>query len=109
MRSVTDECLSSCSNFPKRPSSYKFDSDKTVLSEIEQLRAKISKGESLVLPLKCSISDKTGLSETNSYDEGLSGKFEQLDKQSYVTDLIENVLYKDFNSIILFKSKPLFA
>ena len=35
MKSETDDGLSSCSNFPERPSSYKLESDKPVLPEIE--------------------------------------------------------------------------
>ena len=35
MVSETDDGLSSCSNFPERPSSYELESEKPVLSEIE--------------------------------------------------------------------------
>ena len=42
--------------------------------------------------------------ESNSSDEGYSGKFEQLDKPSSVSDLIEHILFKDFNSLIFFKN-----
>ena len=45
MKSETDDGLSSCSNIPERPSSYKLDSDKPVLLEIEHLKGKISEGE----------------------------------------------------------------
>ena len=38
------------------------------------------------------LSGKTGLSDSSSYDEGRSGKFEQLDKPSSVSDFIENNL-----------------
>ena len=41
MKSDTDDGLSSCSNFPERPSSYQLESDKTVLPEIEDLKGKI--------------------------------------------------------------------
>ena len=41
MKSETDDGLSSCSNFPERPSSYELDSDKPVLPEIEHLKGKI--------------------------------------------------------------------
>ena len=41
---------------------------------------------------KCSISGKTGLSDSSSFYEGRSGKFEQLDKPSSVSDFIENIL-----------------
>ena len=45
MKSETDEGLSSCSSFPERPSSYKLESDKPVLPEIELLRGKIVEGD----------------------------------------------------------------
>ena len=45
MRSKSDDGLSSCSNFPERPSSYKLESDKPVLPEIELLRGKTGEGE----------------------------------------------------------------
>ena len=45
MKSETDDGLSSCSNFPERPSLYKLDSDKPVLPEIEHLKGKIGKGD----------------------------------------------------------------
>ena len=38
MKSETYEGLSSCSNFPERPSSYKLEIDKPVLPEIEHLK-----------------------------------------------------------------------
>ena len=44
-----------------------------------------SKSPSPILPFKCSISGKTGLSDSSSYDEGRSGKFEQLNKPSSVS------------------------
>ena len=40
MKSETDDGLSSCSNFPERPSSYELESDKPVLPEIEHLKGK---------------------------------------------------------------------
>ena len=45
MKSETDDGLSSCSNFPERPSSYKLDSDKPVLPKIEHLTRKIGEGD----------------------------------------------------------------
>ena len=45
MRSEMDDGLSSCSNFPQRPSSYELESDKPVLLEIEHLRGKIGEGD----------------------------------------------------------------
>ena len=45
MKSKTDDGLSSCSNFPERPSSYELDSDKLVLPEIEHLKGKIGEGD----------------------------------------------------------------
>ena len=44
MKYETDDGLSSCSNFPERPSSYELESDKPVLPEIENLRGKIGEG-----------------------------------------------------------------
>ena len=38
MKSETDDGLSSCSNFPERPSSHELESDKPVLPEIEHLK-----------------------------------------------------------------------
>ena len=45
MKSDTDDGLSSCSNFPKRPSSYDLGSDKPVLPEIEHLKGKTGEGD----------------------------------------------------------------
>ena len=45
MKSQTDAGLSSCSNFLERPSSYKLESDKPVLPEIEHLGGKIDEGD----------------------------------------------------------------
>ena len=45
MKSETDDSLSSCSNFPERPSSYELESDKPVLLEIEHLKGKIGEGD----------------------------------------------------------------
>ena len=45
MKSETDDGLSSCSNFPERPSSYELESDKPVLPEIEHLEGKIGEGD----------------------------------------------------------------
>ena len=44
MKTETDDGLSSCSNFPERPSSYELESDKPVLPEIEHLKGKIGEG-----------------------------------------------------------------
>ena len=45
MKSDTDDSLSSCSNFPERPSSQELESDKPVLPEIEHLKGKIGEGD----------------------------------------------------------------
>ena len=45
VKSETDDGLSSCSNFPERPSSYELESDKPVLPEIEHLKGKIGEGD----------------------------------------------------------------
>ena len=45
MKSDTDDGLSSCSNFPERPSSYELESDKPVLPEIENLKGKIGEAD----------------------------------------------------------------
>ena len=45
LKTETDDGLSSCSNFPERPSSYELESDKPVLPEIEHLKSKIVEGE----------------------------------------------------------------
>ena len=45
MKSETDDGLSSCSNFPERPSSYELESDKPLLPEIEHLKEKIGEGD----------------------------------------------------------------
>ena len=45
MKSDTDDGLSSCSDFPERPSSYEIESDKPVLPEIEHLKRKIGEGD----------------------------------------------------------------
>ena len=45
MKSETDVGLSSCSNLSERPSSYKLESDKTVLPEIEHLKGSIGEGD----------------------------------------------------------------
>ena len=44
MKSDMDDGLSSCSNFPERPSSHELESDKPVLPEIEHLKGKIGEG-----------------------------------------------------------------
>ena len=54
-----------------------------------------------ILPFKCSISGRTGLFAANSASVGLSGKFEQLDSPSSVSDFIENNFLEDFNSFTL--------
>ena len=45
MKFETDDGLSSCSNFPKNPSSNELESDKPVLPEIEHLRGKVGEGD----------------------------------------------------------------
>ena len=45
MKSETDDGLSSCSNFPERPSSYELESDKPVLPELEHLKGTIGEGD----------------------------------------------------------------
>ena len=45
MKSETNDGLSSCSNFPEHPSSYKLESDKLVLTEIEHIKGKIGEGD----------------------------------------------------------------
>ena len=45
MKSDSDDGLSSCSNFPERPSSFELESDKPVLPEIEHLKGKIGEGD----------------------------------------------------------------
>ena len=56
------------------------------------------------------FSGRTGLLDSNSYDEWRSGKFEQFDKPSHISEFNENDLSKTFNSIILidFSSLDLF-
>ena len=41
LKSETDDGLSSCTNFPERPSSYELETDKPVLPEIEHLKGRI--------------------------------------------------------------------
>ena len=50
MKSETNDGLSSCSNFPERPSSYELESDKPVLPEIGHLKGKIGEGDFELLP-----------------------------------------------------------
>ena len=45
LKPETDDGLSSCSNFPERPSSYELESAKPVFPEIEHLRRKIGEGD----------------------------------------------------------------
>ena len=56
-----------------------------------------SKYPSPSFPLKWSSSGKTGSSDSSSYDKGRSGKFEQLDKPSSISDFIENNLLIVYN------------
>ena len=42
LKSETDDGLSSCSNFPERPTLEEMEMDKPVLPEIEHLRGKIT-------------------------------------------------------------------
>ena len=45
LKSETDDGLSSCSNFPERPSSCELETDTPVLPEIEHLKGKIGEGD----------------------------------------------------------------
>ena len=45
MKLKTDDGLSSCPNFPERPSSYELESDKPLLPQIEHLIGKIVEGD----------------------------------------------------------------
>ena len=45
LKSETDDGLSSCSYFPKRPSAFELESGKPVLPEIEDLKGKIGEGD----------------------------------------------------------------
>ena len=45
LKSETDDGLSSCSNFPERPSSCELETDTPVLPEIEHLKGKIDEGD----------------------------------------------------------------
>ena len=45
MKSDTDDGLSSCSNFPERPSTFELESDKLFLPEIEHLKGKTGEGD----------------------------------------------------------------
>ena len=51
MKSETDDGLSSCSNFPERPTETELAANKPVLPEIEHLKGKISDKESLTAVL----------------------------------------------------------
>ena len=42
LKSETDDGLSSCSNFPERPTLEELEADKPVLPEIEHLRGKVA-------------------------------------------------------------------
>ena len=44
LKPETDDGLSSCSNFPERPSSFELEFDKPLLPEIEHLKRKIGEG-----------------------------------------------------------------
>ena len=44
-KSETDDGMSSCSNFPERPSSYDLESEKPILPEKEHLKGKIGEGD----------------------------------------------------------------
>ena len=46
----------------------------------------------------------SGLFDSNLYAEGQSEIFKQLDKLLSVSDFLENVLIKDFNSTIFFQN-----
>ena len=53
------------------------------------------------LAFNCSISGRTGLFDSNFVSVGLSGKIEQLNSTSSVSDFIENYFLEDFNSLII--------
>ena len=55
-----------------------------------------------ILLFKCYISGRTGLFAANSVFVGLSGKFEQLDSPSSVSDFIEDNFLGHFNALIPF-------
>ena len=76
-----------------------------------RLSTALSESSSLsdILPFKCSISGRTGLFAANSVSVVLSGKFEQLDNPSSVSDFIENNFLVDFNSFTLFSIHSWFA
>ena len=42
LKSETDDGLSSCSNFPERPTLEEIEMDKSVLPQIEHLRGKVT-------------------------------------------------------------------
>ena len=62
-----------------------------------------------ILPFRCSISGRTCLFAANSASVGLTGKFEQLDNPSSVSEFLENNFLEDFNSFILFSIHTWFA
>ena len=68
-----------------------------------------SSSRSDIYPIRCAISRRTGLFAANSVSVGLSGKFEQLDNTSSVSDFIENNFLEDFNSFILSSIHSWFA
>ena len=68
-----------------------------------------SSSRSDILPFRCSISGRRSLFAANSVSVGLSGKFEQLDNPSSVSDFIENNFLEYFNSFILFSIHSWFA
>ena len=55
-----------------------------------------------ILFIRCSITDKIGLFAANSASDGVSGKIEQLDSPSFVSDFIDNTSIGDLNPFILF-------
>ena len=69
-----------------------------------RLSTALSESSSLsdILPFKCSISGRNGLFAAKSASVGLSGKFEQLDHPSSISDFIENDFLEIFNSFTLF-------
>ena len=62
-----------------------------------------------ILHLRCSISGRIGLFTAISVSVGLSGKLEQLDSPSSVSDFIEKSFLKDFIPFRLFKINSLLA
>ena len=63
MKSETNDGLSSCSNFPERPSSYELESDKPVLPEIGHLKRENRRGR-FRITAGCFISERRCIFKT---------------------------------------------